>query len=239
MGRLSLIAGKKKSVEDDTEFENMEKVEEERACLLVRIKRWIESHILLVGTVLEQMKEDDSVKEIEWPGFPDTDTVHPEDIELLLPSAYPNAIRSHTLFKALVDAEYRMREGQANDFLSQIRTKLTVLAFMKTKKNEGNVQKEKTRNSDTVKKSKDAVSKLREEYNATFDVMERLNHKIDTERYKTLEEDDCNPPPIYFDDEVPGDSRWDDLSWIWSNGHEKEKRKGEIKTWSNEGKYYH
>ena len=43
-----------------------ESVSEEQATLVVWIKRWFNHHTILLGPVIEVLKEDDALKEISW-----------------------------------------------------------------------------------------------------------------------------------------------------------------------------
>ena len=97
-------------------------VSEEQATLVVWIKRWFNHHTILLGPVIEVLKEDDALKEISWPHIDilDIDTDNLDDITIPMPSAYPPEVQQHSLFKSFVIAEGKILEGKANNILQQL-----------------------------------------------------------------------------------------------------------------------
>ena len=97
-------------------------VSEEQATLVVRIKQWLNHHTILLGPVIEVLKEDDGLKEVSWPHIDilDIDTNNLDDITIPMPSAYPLEVQQHSLFKSFVIAEGKILEGKSNNILRQL-----------------------------------------------------------------------------------------------------------------------
>ena len=161
---------------------------------------------------------------LDGPSTYKEDVSNAEDHNIWLPSSYPNVVKEHSLFAPFLDAEIRLREGQANDLLCRIREKLTLQAFMKTKTKDSTGQVAKTRNAETLQRTNNNIALLREEYNAVYKAMAKLK-TIDTDRYMELRISDTVPLTIYH---MELNTKKDDLPWIWRKTHGSMLSEGKI-----------
>lgn len=206
---------------------------EERATLVVRIKRWIEQHATLIGPIIEQMKEDATLDEALWPDAIDIEMSSVEDVVLPMPSAYRRIIRKHALFSTLVAAECTLREAQANDILKHLRTKLTCQSLLKieTKKSVG--QPAKTRDSQILDRSKMAIKALQNDFNAIFKTLCALDSNYKKGRYQKIEDRDVKPFNLYH---LKLKEKKKRLPWIWRSSLEILHSNTQIDKWNEESK---
>ena len=212
----------------DTDDE-IERIEKNRAILMVRISKWMNQHSIFVAPIIEQILGE-KLGEVDIPIACDVDESNAEEVEILLPSSYPQAVKEHSLFAPFLDAEIRLREGQANDLLRRIREKLTLQAFMKTKTKDSTGQVAKTRNAETLQRTNNTIALLREEYNAVYKAMAKLK-SIDTDRYMELRISDTVPLTIYH---MELNTKKDDLPWIWRKTHGSMLSEGKMNDWTKE-----
>ena len=212
----------------DTDDE-IERIEQNRAILMVRISKWMNQHSIFVAPIIEQILGE-KLGEVDVPIACDVDESNAEEVEILLPSSYPQAVKEHSLFAPFLDAEIRLREGQANDLLRRIREKLTLQAFMKTKTKDSTGQVAKTRNAEAVQRTNNNIALLREEYNTVYKEMGKLK-VIDPERYLELKVSDTVPLTLYH---MELNTKKNDLPWIWRKTQGSMSEEGKIKDWTNE-----
>ena len=212
----------------DTDDE-IERIEQDRAILTVRISKWMNQHSIFVAPIIEQILGE-KLGEVDVPIVCDVDESNAEEVEILLPSSYPQAVKEHSLFAPFLDAEIRLQEGQANDLLRRIREKLTLQAFMKTKTKDSTGQVAKTRNAETLQRTNNTIALLREEYNAVYKAMAKLK-TIDTDRYMELRISDTVPLTIYH---MELNTKKDDLPWIWRKTHGSMLSEGKMNDWTKE-----
>ena len=185
--------------------------------------------MIFVAPIIEQILGE-KLGEVDIPIVCDVDESNAEEVEILLPSSYPQAVKEHSLFAPFLDAEIRLREGQANDLLRRIREKLTLQAFMKTKTKDSTGQVAKTRNAETLQRMNNAIALLQEEYNAVYKAMAKLK-TIDTDRYMELRISDTVPLTIYH---MELNTKKDDLPWIWRKTHGSMLSEGKMNDWTKE-----
>ena len=128
--------------------QNMVTGSEDEATLLVQIKQWAGQHAIILGPVIEELKEDPILADIIWPEsqFSDLETGSFDSITLPMPSAYPTEIHRHALFRNFIVAERNLWEGRANDLLWQLRSKLTCQSHINKQKRNFVGQVANTRN---------------------------------------------------------------------------------------------
>ena len=126
---------------------------------MVRISKWMNQHSIFVAPIIEQILGE-KLGEVDIPTACDVDESNAEEVEILLPSSSPQAVKEHSLFAPFLDAEIRLREGQANDLLHRICEKLTLQAFMKTKTKDSTGQVAKTRNAETLQRTNNTIALL-------------------------------------------------------------------------------
>lgn len=154
----------------------------------------------------------------------------PEDQILPLPSSWPAVSRkTHSSTLApFIDTELKLRRGQANDILHDIRSKIGLYSFI-WKKTAGQFgQAAKTRNTKTIANTQEKINDLRLYYEGVRQKLLALG-ELGT-NFPPLTQHDCTPIDVEHGHEEPGMSK-KVISWIWrDNGHH-----GDMSQWQSEG----
>lgn len=178
---------------------------------------------------------DDGGKECLEPDseFTDIEVGSLDDIVLPMPSAYPNEVQEHSLFKTFIAAERNIWEGKANDVLWQLRTKLTCRSYMNKQKKNFVGQKDGTRNKKVIERSDMTIKALQNEYNAIFETMCTLDPNLDQNKYKRVEDLDIVPFNLY---DLKLNQKKTRIPWIWQSYQEILHTDKQIESWSQESK---
>ena len=210
---------------------------EDEATLLVRIKRWTGQHVIILGPVIEELKEDPVLADIIWPDsqFSDLDIGSFDSITLPMPSAYPTEIQRHALFRSFVAAERNLWEGKANDLLRQLRTKLTCQSHINKQKRNFVGQVANTRNQQIADRAEKSVKALQNSYDAIFETMQILDPNLDCNKYRKIEDLDIIPSNLYHLKLNEKDRR---IPWIWRSYQDILHTDKQIETWSEESKHF-
>ena len=216
-----------------TEDHGSNEESKERATLVVQMKRWRDQHMMLVGPIIEQMKEDESFDDEIFPEVYDVEMCTIEEVELPMPSAYPPNVRKHPLFNELVVAESALREAQANVILKHLRTKLTCQSLFKIEMSQHTGQEAKTRDSKILERTNKAIKVLQNEFNAIFNVLCTVDSSLYKGKYELIEDKDIIPFNLYHLKLHESKKR---LPWIWRSSLEILHSDKDIKNWNQESK---
>ncbi|KAK7677491.1 hypothetical protein QCA50_019497 [Cerrena zonata] len=161
--------------------------------------------------------------------WPERTFGQPEDQVLPLPSSWPTICRNLCpgSLVPFIKTELRLRRGQANDILHDIRSKIGLYSFI-WKKTAGQFgQAAKTRNAKTVANTREKIDDLRRHYEEVRQKLQVLG-ELDV-NYPPLTQHDCTPIDTEHGHEEPGASK-KIISWIWrDNGHH-----GDMSLWQSE-----
>lgn len=154
----------------------------------------------------------------------------PEDITLPLPSALPPPSYVDPLIQPLVMTELKLRRGQANDILREVRRKIGLKSFLRQNTNGQFGQSAKTRMGQATSKIDDSLSSLREQYNLIRQKLVILGEPMESPLYQPLTAHDCKPLRISHQQEAPG-NKHSSVAWIWRDG----VTHGDMGRWQHEG----
>ena len=179
--------------------EDMVTGSEDEATLLIQIKWWAGQHAIILGPIIEEMKEDPDFTGINWPNlqFSDLNIGSLESIILPMPSAYPREIYQHALFKNFIVADQNLWEGKANDLLWQLRTKLICQSHINKQKRNFVGQVANTRNQQIAERAEKNVKTLQNSYNAIFNMMGTLDPNLNNNKYRMISNLDIIPFNLY------------------------------------------
>lgn len=150
-------------------------------------------------------------------GAPSSSIANAEDEILYLPSQLPAELRAQPSMASLVTKEHRLRLGQADDALHEIRRLLrissTVLEFKRGQHLAS--QKITTRTRDLINNFRAKTSAASDRYIAAYNTLNQLDPGGDwTSSFKSLNPSvDLHLPRREEDDDGPENRR--ELSWIW------------------------
>lgn len=164
--------------------------------------------------------ESNALDEEEGPPSPQS-TQEPEHWILPLPSSIPPLVllQQHRHISGLLDHEYQLREGLANDALEQVREVLIQMAWQirfDVHPTSGNRQTTRARNG--VHLLQQDLWKYRRIYNHNRSRMIAVKGFVSadtSERYPALTKEDCKTSAITADPNAPGQSSHA-LPWFWT-----------------------
>jgi len=149
--------------------------------------------------------------------------VTPESMSLNLPSTLGRDKCEALGIKSLARKELRLRRGQANDTLHQLRVELGYKAFIhRTTVRHANSQQKATRARSLVQASSATITRLRCIYNCSRTAMVRLGASTHTlDHYKVITDADLRVSTAIQDPRVTNAADTA-LSWIWTVDARKE-----------------
>ena len=149
--------------------------------------------------------------------------VTPESMSFNLPSTLGRDKCDALGIKSLVRKELRLRRGQANDTLHQLRVELGYKAFIhRTTVRHANSQQKATRARSLVQASGTTITRLRHIYNCAWTAMVRLGASTHTlDHYKVITDADLRVSTAIQDPRVTNAADTA-LSWIWTVDTRKE-----------------
>lgn len=139
-----------------------------------------------------------------------------ESSELNLPSRYGRAVIDHPVMQQAVQVERLLREGQANDALDDLRTRLITSYAVKQQKRAGSGQIHNTRANGKIKIKMKAVGDAADRYRTARERLVVLGMSKEDTTYRALHSSDVVAFKVYSAEEQLGDSR-KQPSWIWSD----------------------
>lgn len=140
----------------------------------------------------------------------------PESIKLWLPSEVPDNIYERACTSGLRDKEFRLRHGQADDALHQLRRQLRIEFGMRKFHGGamgGSSQRSMTRAREMLAQLAGKRGRIVARYRRAFEVLERLHPAGSWNvSLRKLEADDIRPPTAQERGLGEG---YRELSWIW------------------------
>ncbi|KLO08462.1 hypothetical protein SCHPADRAFT_835294, partial [Schizopora paradoxa] len=219
------------------------KVEEQRRKLQARINSFHSHAEAFYSTSPDNVPGDHGVVEVEDDDDPFVDeeeeeaecVVRPENAKLKLPSYVISSVSKPTPeMKKLAQHELKLREGQANDALRDLRVKLGYKALLfrdQVRKVKG--YDNRTRAWDDVNKSQKKVDEYVAIYRMARTCMIQLGASKELlEVYKEMKEEDLDIPADLYNPNRTG-QRNDKMSWFWLSP-DQPVRGTEMDTWMTE-----
>lgn len=210
---------------------NQEKIDlsKQRRRLQQRLETYCHGAAEHIGDDIMALVEDsqnsnvdksDALDEEEDPPSPQS-TQEPENWIIPSPSSIPPLVllQQHRHISELLDHEYQLREGLANDALEQVREVLIQMAWQirfDVRPASGNRQTTRARNR--VHLLQQDLRKYRRIYNHNRSRMIAVKVFVSadtSERYPVLTKEDCNTSAIIADPNAPGQSSHA-LPWFWT-----------------------
>ncbi|KAI0362994.1 hypothetical protein BV20DRAFT_959208 [Pilatotrama ljubarskyi] len=140
-----------------------------------------------------------------------------EEVSILLPSDYHSQVRSHDAMAELVKMERRLREGQANEALEQLRVHLTTQISLADRKTRGSGTAHNTAMDKRIYGKRDAIERAKYAYRLARHKMVVLGmNQEQRKRYLHLKDSDCKAFVLVNEELRAGDSRRRP-TWIWGD----------------------
>jgi len=141
--------------------------------------------------------------------------VTPEKVVLYLPSNFTSKQRKEYGLQQLADAEYELREGQANDSLDRLRECLAEKSLkFRRELRPAKGQKKTTRAWDSVHKVDDHIRKAVTTYRAARQAIGELGGAADLERFQEIKKSDLKMSGDVVEENRVG-QRSSILPWFW------------------------
>ncbi|KAI0364498.1 hypothetical protein BV20DRAFT_1057147 [Pilatotrama ljubarskyi] len=139
-----------------------------------------------------------------------------EDGEYLLPSDLHSAIRTAPATADLLKTERKLREGQANEALDNLRLHLTTHLSLNVRRTQGSGVVHNTQADRRLQAKRDAINEAKEQYRAARHRLIVLGMPETDQTFRVLQDSDCRAFVIVSEEQRAGDS-YRDQSWIWGN----------------------
>ncbi|KAI0664425.1 hypothetical protein C8Q70DRAFT_905479 [Cubamyces menziesii] len=137
-------------------------------------------------------------------------------IPVELPSTYTAEIRSHPAMAPAVSIERKLREGQANDALNELRAHLTALYSLEDLQKQGTGQAHGKRVRAIAATEVTIGHHARDEYRRVRTILLKLGMPEDDDTYRALTDNDARPFIVFSHQHQRGDSKRPP-SWIWND----------------------
>jgi hypothetical protein len=145
-----------------------------------------------------------------------------EDIPLHFPSSLPSSLQNSLSQSSLAEKEYRLRIGQADEALENIRhgrRMITGLIQFKKFNISGAGNKPNTRFRTIVNRLQNHIQRAAEIYRTTYNALLILRPDGDWKiRFRSLQPDDIRGPGRQADDPLQQSHSRYEMSWIWLVG---------------------
>ena len=142
------------------------------------------------------------------------DILHSIPVEL--PSTYTAEIRSHPAMASAVSIERKLREGQANNALNELRAHLTALYSLEDLQKQGSGQAHGKRVRAMAATEVTIGHHARDEYRRVRNILLKLGMPESDETYRALTDSDARPFIVFSHQHQRGDSKRPP-SWIWND----------------------
>ena len=166
--------------------------------------------------------------------WPERAGSEPETLVLPIPSSWPTIVRTQpsNSLSRFIKIEHRLRCGEANDILHDVRNKIGLYSFIWKKTSGSFGQASKTRNEKTITNTRSKIETLRIQYEATRKKLRLLGEPLDSHNYRPLTQQDCTPMNVEHSQEELG-TKNKITSWIWrDNSYHHDPS-----SWQREGKF--
>ena len=150
-----------------------------------------------------------------------------------LPSDYPVGITTHSAMSQAAEVERRLRQGQANDALDDLRAHLITSYAVKQEKRAGSGQIHNTRANIKIKNHQQTVDAAASRYRLAREKLMSLGLSKEDRTYRELKASDIVPFTVYTVDQQLGDSKRQP-SWLWSDFRFVEGQRDEIRQYCEE-----
>lgn len=140
-----------------------------------------------------------------------------KQMDIFLPSSYPPSVQAHPLMTHAVLAEKKIREGQANDALTALRTEIITGYELRLEKQKHSGQIHQTRTKAKVTRKRHAVNCAARTYRRARAALVSLGMTPEQRRlFKQLDDSHLTPFTLSNSHRKLGESRTE-VSWIWED----------------------
>lgn len=139
-----------------------------------------------------------------------------DGVSLLVPSDYHSLVRQHPAMSEAVTMELRLREGQANEALEDLRLHLTTQMSLAERKTQGSGTIHNAAMDRRIHGKRDAIERAKFAYRRARVLMIVLGMPKKDRKYRGLCDQDCKAFVIVDEEVRRGDSKRDP-TWIWGD----------------------
>ncbi|EIW55155.1 uncharacterized protein TRAVEDRAFT_130935, partial [Trametes versicolor FP-101664 SS1] len=139
-----------------------------------------------------------------------------DEVSLLLPSDYHSAVRQHPAMAEAVKMERRLRGGEANEALEDLRLHLTTQMSLAERKTQGSGTIHNAAMDRRIHGKRDAIERAKFAYRRARVAMIVLGMPKNDPKYAVLHDADCKAFVIVDEEVRRGDSKLDP-TWIWGD----------------------
>lgn len=139
-----------------------------------------------------------------------------DEVALFVPSDYHSLVRRHPAMSALVAMELRLRQGEANEALEDLRLHLTTQMSLVDRKKQGSGTIQNTAMDRRIHGKRDAIERAKFAYRRARVALIVLGMSKKDPKYKVLHDSDCKAFVIVDEEVRRGDSQLDP-TWIWGD----------------------
>lgn len=139
-----------------------------------------------------------------------------DEVSLLLPSDYHSAVRQHPAMAEAVTMERRLRGGEANEALEDLRLHLTTQMSLAERKTQGSGTIHNAAMDRRIHGKRDAIERAKFAYRRARVAMIVLGMPKNDPKYAVLHDADCKAFVIVDEEVRRGDSKLDP-TWIWGD----------------------
>ncbi|KAI0644659.1 hypothetical protein C8Q79DRAFT_1001927 [Trametes meyenii] len=139
-----------------------------------------------------------------------------QSVRIDLPSMYHSRVRQQPALQAVVEVERKLREGQANDALHELRTHLTAMYSLEDLRHQGMGQDHGKRVRGLSATEVEVGRRARDEYRRVRVALRVLGMNKDHETYRVLMDKDAKPFVVTAEQHRRGDSKRNP-SWLWED----------------------
>jgi hypothetical protein len=203
-------------------------VEATRRTLRDQLDGWFSKHEDLLGSTVRSLHNKDDG--LLWPER--TEETDPEEELCHLPSQYPAEAFSNPLLAFYKHVELDLRCAMANELLAELQLKIGLWSFL-WRETKSSVGQARTRTQKPVSDARDAIDKIRNDYNNLQRVITTMGDPAIVAKYRPLLATDCKAIPLWHAKDVPGRKK-ETPSWIWEDTRISESQAG-AEDWEIEG----
>lgn len=139
-----------------------------------------------------------------------------DEVDVRLPSDYHSTVRKHAAMKDAVATERRLREGQANEALEDLRLHLTTQMSLAERKTQGSGTIHNAAMDRRIHGKRDTIERAKYAYRRARLAMIVLGMSKKDRTYRVLKDQDCKAFVIVDEEVRRGDSKLDP-TWIWGD----------------------
>ncbi len=158
--------------------------------------------------------------------------------EIPLPSSFDARVLAQSIVEPLVNWEVKVREGQLNDALNDVRTHMVTSEVLKLKKHDTSTKATTTRMGKKIRRKHDQVVAAADEYRRARLAMLSLGMQEGDPRFPALRKQDLTKFTLSSEHQQLGESRRR-VSWIWDSFAYADKQGDErFKEFHDDGESY-